>query len=95
MRFVALFFDDIQPKDLDPALTRAHFDYLARHRDRITDAGGLRADAQAPFCGSLWVIEAQSLDEARALALNDPYCTAGLRPDTRVLQWNRAPLPPI
>lgn len=95
MRFIALFFDDIQPRDLDPALTRAHFDYLAQHRDRITDAGGLRPDAQAPFCGSLWVIEAASLDEARALALGDPYCTAGLRPDTRVLQWNRAPLPTI
>lgn len=93
MRFIALFFDDIQPRDLDPALSSAHFDYLARHRDRITEAGGLRTDADAPFCGSLWVIEADSLAEARALALGDPYCTAGLRPDTRILQWNRAPLP--
>lgn len=93
MRFVAIFFDDVQPRDIDPALTRAHFDYLAQHRDHITEAGGLRLGPEAPFCGSLWVIEAETLAEARALADGDPYCTAGLRPDIRVLQWNRAPLP--
>lgn len=95
MRFVAIFFDALQPRDLDPVLTRGHFDYLARHRDRITEAGGLREGPDAPFCGSLWVIEADSLAEAQALADGDPYCTAGLRPDRRVLQWNRAPLPPL
>ena len=93
MRFVALFLDDVQPRDIDADLTRAHFDYLARHRDRITEAGGLRAAPEAPFCGSLWVIEAGSLAEAQKLADEDPYCIAGLRPDYRVLQWNRAPLP--
>lgn len=93
MRFIALFLDDIQPRDLDPGLTAAHFAYLAAHRDRITDAGGLRHGPEAPFCGSLWVIEADNLEQAQALADDDPYCTAGLRPDRRVLQWNRAPLP--
>lgn len=93
MRFVAIFFDDVQPAQIDPGLTRDHFDYLAACRDRITDAGGLREGADLPFCGSLWVIEADSLAEAQALADGDPYCKAGLRPDYRVLQWNRAPLP--
>lgn len=93
MRFIAIFYDDLQPAQIDPDLTRAHFQYLAGSRDRITDAGGLREGADAPFCGSLWVIEAESLAEAQALADGDPYCKAGLRPNYRVLQWNRAPLP--
>ena len=93
MRYIAIFFDDVQPGQIDADLTRAHFDYLADCGDRITDAGGLRSDPGAPFCGSLWVIEAESLVEARALADGDPYCKAGLRPDYRVLQWNKAPLP--
>jgi len=42
MRFVAMFFDALNPSDLDPDLTRAHFEYLAAHSDRITSAGGLR-----------------------------------------------------
>ena len=93
MRFAALFLDDVQPAQIDAELTRAHFDYLAAHRDRITEAGGLREAAGAPFCGSLWIIEADSLAEAQALAEGHPYCKAGLRPDCRVLHWNRAPLP--
>lgn len=93
MRYVAIFFDDLQPKDVDPEVSRAHFDYLAEHRTRITDAGGLRLSPEDPFCGSLWVIEAENLADAQALADGDPFCTAGLRPDYRVLQWNKAPLP--
>ena len=93
MRFVAIFFDDVQPGALDPDLTKAHFDYLARHRAAITDAGGLRGAPAAAFCGSRWVIEAETLAEAQALADGDPYCLAGLRPDYRVLLWGKAPLP--
>ena len=93
MRYVAIFFDEVQPGQIDADLTKAHFDYLAACGGQITDAGGLRTDPGAPFCGSLWVIEADSLAEAQALADGDPYCEAGLRPDYRVLQWNKAPLP--
>lgn len=91
MRFVAIFFDDLQPAAVEPELTRAHFDYLARIGDRLRDAGGMRAHPEAPFCGSLWVIEAEDADEARRLVAADPYCLAGLRPGYRVLQWNKAP----
>lgn len=93
MRFVALFFDTLTPSELDPDLTRDHFDYLARHRDRITQAGGLRPPAGGDFCGTLWVIEAATADEAARLVDEDPYCLAGLRPDRRLFFWNAAPLP--
>lgn len=92
MRFIALFLDDVQPGQIDAELTRAHFEYLAACGDRISDAGGLREGAELPFCGSLWVINADTLAEAQALAAGDPYCMAGLRPNYRVLEWNRAPL---
>jgi hypothetical protein len=90
MRFAALFLDDVTPSALDPGLTRAHFDYLARHAGRITDAGGLRPPDAGPYCGSLWVIEAADAAEARALVEGDPYCLAGLRPDRRLFLWGSA-----
>lgn len=93
MRFAAMFFDTLTPSDLDPDLTRAHFDYLARHRDRITLAGGLRPPEGGAFCGTLWVIEATSPAEAARLMDEDPYCLAGLRPDRRLFFWNAAPIP--
>lgn len=93
MRFAAMFFDALTPSDLDPDLTRAHFDYLALHSDRVTMAGGLRPPEGGAFCGSLWIIEAASAAEATQLVEEDPYCLAGLRPDCQVFLWNAAPIP--
>ncbi|WP_176038549.1 YciI family protein [Brucella tritici] len=93
MRFAAMFFDNVTPSELDPDLTRAHFDYLGQHRDQITLAGGLRPPEGGAFCGSLWVIEADSSADARRLMDEDPYCLAGLRPDRRIFFWNAAPIP--
>lgn len=93
MRFVALFLDDLDPRQIDADLTRRHFDYLRHHADRITDAGGLKSDPAGAFCGSLWVLDAPALDAAIALVDGDPYCLEGLRPDRRVFFWNRAPIP--
>lgn len=93
MRFAAMFFDDLDPPKLDADLTRRHFDYLRDHADSIVSAGGLKTEAGGPFHGSLWVIEAETIEEARRLADEDPYCLAGLRPDRRVFIWNHAPIP--
>lgn len=93
MRFAAMFFDSLTPSELDPDLTRAHFEYLDRHRDRIVLAGGLRPPAGGGFCGTLWVIEAENPVEAERLVDDDPYCLAGLRPDRRLFFWNAAPIP--
>ena len=93
MRFAAMFFDDLNPSELDADLTRRHFDYLREHAGKITSAGGLKAEAGGPFRGSLWVIESADLAEAQRLADGDPYCAAGLRPDRRVFIWNHAPIP--
>jgi uncharacterized protein YciI len=94
MRFAALFFDNINPSSLEPALSKAHFDYLRDFGGMISSAGGLKASADSGFCGSLWVIEADNLDAAKQLVDNDPYCLAGLRPDRTVYIWNHAPITP-
>ncbi len=91
MRFVALFMDNVTPEALPSDLTRAHFDYLAIHAERITMAGGLRPAEGGGFCGSLWVIQAESEIAARRLMDEDPYCLAGLRPNRTLYRWGMAP----
>lgn len=93
MRFAAMFFDDLSPASVDADLTRAHFDYLRDNRMKIALAGGLMKTEGGAFCGSLWIVEAENLDEAQKLVDGDPYCLAGLRPDRRVFVWNHAPIP--
>jgi uncharacterized protein YciI len=95
MRFAAMFFDDLTPSSLDADLTRAHFDYLRDNSAKIVLAGGLRNVEAGPFCGSLWIVEADDIGEARQLVDGDPYCVAGLRPDRRVFIWNHAPIPAL
>lgn len=90
MRFAALFLDSVTPDDLPVDLSRAHFDYLAAHADRITMAGGLRPAEGGSFCGSLWVIEAADEAAARRLMDDDPYCLAGLRPNRTLYRWGLA-----
>ncbi len=92
MRFAAMFFDALNPAEVDADLTKRHFAYLRERSDLIVSAGGLKAEVGGAFCGSLWVIEAETLDEARRIADEDPYCVAGLRPDRRVFIWNHAPI---
>lgn len=91
MRFVVMFFDSLTPSEVDIELTRAHFNYLEMNADRITMAGGLLPFPGGRFCGSLWVVQAASVEEAHRLVEGDPYCLAGLRPDRRIYLWNVAP----
>gem|GEM_PF-2367694 len=91
MRFIAFFEDDVDPATLDADLNRRHFDYLAERPEAIVLAGGLRDDAGAPFCGTLWIMEAPDKAGAIALVEGDPYTQAGLRPRYRVLAWGKAP----
>ena len=92
MRFAVIFFDQLTPSEVDRKLTNSHFDYLALHSDRITMAGGLRPPEGGSFCGSLWIIKAESATDAIQLVEEDPYCLAGLRPDRKIFLWNAAPI---
>jgi len=56
----------------------AHLDYLKSNLDRIVIAGPLLADGDGGVLGSLLVIEAADLSDAKAFADGDPYAKAGL-----------------
>jgi uncharacterized protein YciI len=65
----------------------AHLAYLESLGVRVKFAGGLLDDAESSPVGSLIVIEAASLDEARALAASDPYAKAGVFESVEIRPW--------
>ena len=65
--------------------------YLRDRADSILLAGGLKLDAAEPFCGALWIIEAETREIACRLAAEDPFTLAGLWQDHVVYFWNKAP----
>jgi hypothetical protein len=69
MRWVAIFEDNLDGGALHirHEHAEAHPAYLAENRHSILLAGGLRSEPDEWYCGSLWVIEVDSRNDAAAL----------------------------
>jgi len=77
----------IETRDAHLAYIRnpdAHPDVTVRH------GGPTLSDDGESMIGSLIIIEAPSLDEARGFAANDPYTLAGLFAEAHVRPWKWA-----
>ena len=64
----------------------AHLGYIEA-TGNVKMAGPLMKDGA--MCGSLIVLEADSLDAAEAWAAADPYKAAGLFEDVSVIEWKK------
>jgi uncharacterized protein len=71
------------------AVRPTHLEHLKTLGDRLVFAGALLDTDDKPE-GSLMVIEAQSLEEARAMAAADPFVSEGVFASYEVRRWNWA-----
>jgi uncharacterized protein len=90
-RWVAIFEDNPDRGSVRIAQREAHFEYLARHADRIRLAGGLRSGPDEFWSGGLWIIDVDTREEAAELCEEDPFVVHGLRKSYRLAAWGRAP----
>ena len=67
------------------ALIQEQEGYLSR--DALVFAGPFLKDDCKTMCGSLVVIEAPSLEAARAIAAGDPFAKAGLFERVEIRPW--------
>jgi len=65
----------------------AHLDYIKSLGDKVIFGGPFLDQNEKPN-GSLIVIKAQDLAEAKLIANNDPYVSAGVFETSEVRQWN-------
>lgn len=77
--------EDGLPRRLDSR--PAHVDYLKSLGTRLKLAGPLLDDAGENPAGSLLIIEADSLEEARTLVAGDPYGAADVFKSVVVRPW--------
>jgi len=73
--------------DLRQQTREAHLDHLRGHAGAVVSAGPLLSDDGTTPVGSLLIVEAQSLDAARAMMEADPYAKAGLFERIDVYPW--------
>ncbi len=89
MLFAVLFSDDPARADVRQKLMPDHLAFLEAHGSAISSAGPLTDMFDGSAAGGLWLVEAASAEEVRALCERDPFWPTGLRADVRVLSWRR------
>ena len=90
MLFVARFTDKPDIAERRAELLDAHFAWLDEHRDRVKIAGSLRTDVGGDSLGGLWIIEADSKQDAEQVYQTDPFFANGLRAKVEVYHYVKA-----
>lgn len=78
MLYLMICEDKPNSLELRMATRAAHLEFIDAIRDQVRLAGPMLTDDGERMLGSLFLIEAESLDAARALNARDPYTQAGL-----------------
>ena len=74
-------------RELRLATRPDHLDFLARESSVLV--AGPFLDAAGNMVGSMLVIDAESLEDAKAFAARDPYARAGLFETSSVNAWRQ------
>jgi len=72
--------------DLRMATREAHLTYMRGFAGRMKLAGPM-LDEAGQMCGSILLLEAETLAEAEAFSANDPYALAGLFQAVEIRQF--------
>jgi len=89
---MALFLINARDKadslDLRLATRQAHLDWAVSFKDRIAMAGPVFLDDGITMAGTTFVMNFDTLGEARAWAAQDPYAVAGLFDRVEIIPFN-------
>ena len=86
MLYVVLTSDKPNSGELRDATRQAHLDFIETHRSKIK-IGGPTVGAADKTNGGMMVVEADTLEEAEAIAAADPFAEAELFESTIVRPW--------
>lgn len=87
--FLFYCLDKPGAEDVRLATRAAHLDWAKENIGKVLLAGPMFSEDGERFVGSIFVVEADSLEAARAMQATDPYVAAGLfeRVDIRPMKW--------
>ena len=79
--------DKANSADLRQATRQAHLEWAGESRHKIAMAGPVLSDDGETMMGSTFVIEFDTLEEAKSWAAEDPYAKAGLFDRTEIIPF--------
>ena len=89
MPFAILIIDSVEREHLRPAHQEAHYGYMQANDHRLLLRGGLQGP-HGRFIGGLLVIDAATIEDARAFVEGDPYALAGLHGSVQIFPFHAA-----
>jgi len=90
MLFMVINTDKPDTAELRAETRPPHVEYLKSLGDSLKLAGPFLASEGETAIGSLWIVEADDIEAARAMAAGDPFAQAGLFESCTVHPWRRA-----
>ncbi|NBC88207.1 MAG: hypothetical protein GVX90_01695 [Alphaproteobacteria bacterium] len=87
MLYACICNDKPNASELRQQTRETHLEHLRVNAGAIVSAGPLLGDDGSTPVGSLLIVEAESLDAARAMMEADPYAKAGLFEWINVYPW--------
>lgn len=87
MRFALFAKDKPNSLELRKANREAHLAYVKE--TGVAEMGGPLLDEDGNMCGSLAVLEFDTIEQAREWAKNDPYAKAGLFESVEISAWKK------
>ncbi|MCP4188036.1 MAG: hypothetical protein GY763_10595 [Gammaproteobacteria bacterium] len=89
MIFVLFFEDNDNHADMRTKYMTEHLSFLLKNTSGILAAGPLKDTDKGDSAGGLWLVEADTLTDVKALIEQDPFWPTGLRKSVRILEWTR------
>ncbi len=89
MAWMVTFDDEPSRAGLRATHTDKHLAYVRSVADRIVCSGAVRAAADGPQTGGMWIIDLPTREAAQALFEGDPFFQGGLRANVRMAHWTK------
>lgn len=90
MLFTIRFTDDPTAFNIRKQYLNHHIEWLEQKREVVKAAGSLREKHNNQPIGALWIVEAESEEDALSIFSDDPFWVNGLRASVEILSWSLA-----
>ncbi len=89
MLFAVLLRDDPERLHLRQSHVEEHLTYVAAQDGRIIAGGALRSKSEDAPQGALWLVHADTVENAQVIVEGDPFFKLGLRQSVDIFHWSK------
>lgn len=90
MLYAVRFYDKPDRLEIRKEFMESHLEWLSSVSIKVLAAGSLRENETCNPDGALWIVNADSEKEVKAIFAEDPFWKNGLRQKVEIRTWRKA-----